>query len=101
MMPAMENRADENMAQRAEGPVEIGVDHAGGDDVERTDHQENVGRDAAQQRDDVDKAGAQRQVDGMKARRAGPFQILGGVMHSMVFPQKAAMEAAVNPVQHE
>ncbi len=101
MVPAMEDGADQNIAQRTKSPVQVRMHHAAGDDIERPQHQKDVGRDAGQQPEHIHRRLFQHQVDGMPARRRGPVDIGGGVMHGVVFPQHAAMKAAVNPVEGE
>lgn len=59
------------------------------------------GEISRQQRRHVHRHRAQRQVERVKSRRGDPFDILGGMMDRVVFPEKTAMEQAVYPIKRE
>ncbi len=100
-MPAVEHRPGEDVFELAQRPVEIGVHPARGESVERPHHQEDVGRKAEHQGDDVDRDGAEDQIDGVEARSRDPFDVFGGVVHGVEFPQLDRMEGAMGPIEAE
>ena len=71
------------------------------EDVERPEPEHHARRNAGHQQHDIDPDGTQQQQNGVKARRRDPVHIFRRMVDSVVFPEPAAMEHAVQPVHHE
>ncbi len=98
MVPAVEHRAGEHVAEGAEGPVDVGVDHGRGQEVERPDDGEHQGREPHGGGHNGDGDVGDDQVERMVAEGGGPVHLLGAVMHRVERPQGAAVEHPVGPV---
>ncbi len=77
VVPAVKDRSGDDVFERTELPVEIGVDEGGMGDGQRSQHHEHVGRNTGHQQDDVGEYGAQEQVDRVKAGRGDPLELFG------------------------
>ena len=100
-MPAVEHRRCQHVFERAERPVQVGVNERRMEGVEGSDPEHDVRRDPRQQQDDVDPDGSQEQVDRVEARRRNPVQLLGRMMDRVIFPEAGAVKHPVQPILHE
>src|SRR5205085_7383511 len=84
-----------------ERPIEIGVHESRGDRVDRAHNEEDVGRDAGQKGDNVDKHRAEQKIDRMETGGRDPFDVFRGVMYRVIAPQRLSVKDAVYPVETE
>src|SRR5580700_5236748 len=98
----MEDRTRDHVFERAEGPIEIGMDECRMGDCEWPEDNEYVGRDTREQHDHVGKYAAKKQIKWVEARRGDPFQLFGGMVYGVIFPKnRLAVKPAVAPIHDE
>jgi hypothetical protein len=73
VMPAVKHRRRDHISERAEVPVEIGVDERRMKEIQRTEPQHHVRRDTGGQQDDVDADRSQEQVTKFTLPENQPF----------------------------
>src|SRR5579862_3227745 len=102
VVPAMEDRTRDHVFERAEAPIEIGVDECRMGDCERPEDNEYIWRDAGEKHDHIGKHAPQKKIERVKARRGDPFKLLGGMVHGMILPKnRLAVKPAVTPIHDE
>src|ERR1043166_6467364 len=77
VMPAVKNRAGKNVAEFAEGPVEVRMHHGQIGHVEHGQHSHGVGREADEEHQHIHQGEGQPGVDGMKAGSRKPVHFSG------------------------
>lgn len=101
VMPAMKDRRGDHVFKGAKGPIEIGVHEGRVREGKRRKQNQNVRRNTGKNHDDAGQHALKQQIDGMKACRRNPFQLVGRMMHGVVLPQSRTVKAAVGPVQDD
>ncbi len=100
VVPAVEDRAGEDVLQRPEGPVQVGVHHGGGKEIEHRHDHEGERRKAHQLDQDADADGVDHRVDRMVAEGGGPVHLFSAVVHRVEGPERPGVERPVQPVLH-
>src|SRR5580700_396878 len=99
-MPTVKNRARQDIAERAERPVQVRMHQEAGQRIERHQYEECLGTEADQADEQIDQCGIQNEVDGMNAHRGQPVDLLRGMMNAMETPERIAVEQPMAPVLH-
>src|SRR5262245_2598601 len=101
VVPAMEYRTGNHIAQRTQRPVEIGMDERRMRNGERPEDHQRIGRDARDEQDDIGHDAAKHAVDGVETGRRDPVEVLRRMVDGVIFPHRRAMEEAMAEIHDQ
>src|SRR5215207_7259035 len=95
VVPTVEHRTGDQVPERPESPVQIGVNESRMRDGEWPQKNQDIRRNAGEEEHYVNRYAAKKDIDRMETRSRYPVEVFGGMMHRVILPKQRPMEGAM------